>query len=240
MKDIIKSHLPNFLFFYLLNVVLIFRLICFKKPIFYCKVCEQKNRGYLVGLPPTFSICCVNCSSLSRQRMLADYLAKELVFNKKILHFAPEIGLMNFIKKLNPDQYICGDLNPKSNHEKINIEKINYPDNYFDLIIASHVLEHVDDNACLSELRRVIKKNGRVLLMFPVINSWDKTYKNEKIVKPYERELHFGQFDHVRYYGNDVEDLFINHGFQFEKIIADGEDSVNYGLERGETIYVLS
>ena len=55
-----------------------------------------------------------------------------------------------------------------------------------------------------------------------------------------EGGLHFGQFDHVRFYGNDVKDLFINHGFQLEKIIADGADSVNYGLDRDETLYVLS
>jgi SAM-dependent methyltransferase len=171
---------------------------------------------------------------------LANYLDEDLVSEKKILHFAPEIGLINFIKKLNPAEYICGDLNPKSNQEKINIEKINYPSNHFDLIIASHILEHVDDNACLKELKRVVKKNGKVLLMFPVINSWDKTYQNEKIVQPYERELHFGQFDHVRLYGNDVEDLFINHGFQFEKIITDGADSVIYALDKGETLYILS
>ena len=180
MKDIIKSYLPNFLLSYLTNLVLIFRLIRFKKPIFYCKVCEQKTQGYLVGFPPTFSICCVNCSSLSRQRILADYLDKKLVSNKKILHFAPEIGLINFIKKLNPEQYICGDLNPKSKHEKINIEKINYPSNYFDLIIASHVLEHVDDNVCLSELRRVVKKMVEFYLCFQLFIPGIKPIKTKK------------------------------------------------------------
>lgn len=47
--------------------------------------------------------------------------------------------------------------------------KIPLPDNSFDLIICSHVLEHVhDDNFLLSEIKRMMKSQGLAFLNIPI------------------------------------------------------------------------
>ena len=44
-------------------------------------------------------------------------------------------------------------------------KKINFKDNYFDLIFASEVLEHiVDTNTFLSNLKKKLKSDGRLLI----------------------------------------------------------------------------
>jgi len=44
-----------------------------------------------------------------------------------------------------------------------------YPSSFFDLVICSHVLEHVpDDRAALAEIRRVLRPSGHAILFVPV------------------------------------------------------------------------
>ena len=52
--------------------------------------------------------------------------------------------------------------------KQADICKLSYPDNYFDFIIFSEVLEHLkDENKALSELARVLKKGGLIALTVP-------------------------------------------------------------------------
>ena len=45
---------------------------------------------------------------------------------------------------------------------------IPFPDSTFDLVVSNQVFEHVEDlSATLLELRRVLRSNGRILLLFP-------------------------------------------------------------------------
>ncbi len=58
-----------------------------------------------------------------------------------------------------------------------NVYHLPYNNNYFDLIICSEVLEHLlDDGRALLELRRVLKKNGILIITVPNKNFpffWD-------------------------------------------------------------------
>lgn len=63
---------------------------------------------------------------------------------------------------------------------KIKMDSINslaFPDDYFDFIICSEVLEHVsDDRSALKELHRVLKKGGTMIITVPNRNFpflWD-------------------------------------------------------------------
>jgi len=40
--------------------------------------------------------------------------------------------------------------------------------------------------------------------MVPIEEGWEVTYENPKVVSPRQRLLHFGQEDHVRFYGRDI------------------------------------
>jgi len=47
-------------------------------------------------------------------------------------------------------------------------KKLPFKDSYFDFILCSEVLEHIKDyNLCLSELKRILKPNGFLLLTLP-------------------------------------------------------------------------
>ena len=80
------------------------------------------------------------------------------------------------------------------------------PDHSLDVVVASHVREHVDDRAALRSLHRVLKPGGLLVALVPIVEAWPTTYENAAVVDPKERLLHFGQEDHVRYYGRDFVD----------------------------------
>jgi SAM-dependent methyltransferase len=47
-------------------------------------------------------------------------------------------------------------------------EKIDFEDNYFDLVLSNQVFEHVEDlSSTLKEISRVMKKKGLILCIFP-------------------------------------------------------------------------
>jgi len=121
---------------------------------------------------------------------------------------------------------------------KLNIENIDLPSASCKTIICNHVLEHVDDVKALHELGRILSDDGVLIVSVPIIEGWDKTYENSKITTDEERDLHFGLYDHVRYYGKDFRDRLESTGFEFQEITAEGEPVIRYGLLRGEKFFV--
>jgi SAM-dependent methyltransferase len=156
--------------------------------------------------------------------------------SEPILHFAAEKVLEQKFRELSLD-YQTADLFNAADL-KINIESIDLPDESVGTIICNHVLEHVDDKSALAELFRVLKSGGSLILSVPMVEGWDETYENPEIIDPDERELHFGQFDHVRYYGRDFRQRLSVAGFNVEEVTAEGADVVKYSLLRGEKIFV--
>jgi len=55
----------------------------------------------------------------------------------------------------------------------INVEKLPYQDNYFDFILAGEIIEHLfDPDIFLSEVYRVLQKDGYFILTTPNLASW--------------------------------------------------------------------
>ena len=79
--------------------------------------------------------------------------------------------------------------------------------------------EHVmDDHKALSELYRVIKVNGLVLIMVPQDMSLANTDEDEAVTRPKDRYLRFGHPYHVRTCGSDYADRFTEAGFAVTQI----------------------
>ena len=188
---------------------------------------------------------CPSCLSIGRHRLLGLFL-KSPFFQSvkqdtlKTLHFAPEECLSSFIKNLS-NNYIQADLFNKNVDLKLDIENIDLKDNSFNLIVANHVLEHVDDYKSSNELSRVLKNKGLLLLTVPIIPNWSETYEIERELSLKDQKIYFGMETHLRYYGNDFSKRITkyNNLQLIKEFIADGNDSVKYGLNRGESLFVF-
>jgi hypothetical protein len=81
---------------------------------------------------------------------------------------------------------------------------------------------------------RVLKPGGRAIITIPIDETLKATKEDENIVTPEDREEHFGQWDHVRWYGTDVKDRLEAVGFQVDlnRYIESfsKEDQVKFGL----------
>lgn len=190
----------------------------------YCNCCNKSfkkfhSKGRLVKRENAE---CPYCGSLERTRVLLFYLQNETdLFKKnkiKLLHFAPERTLFDVIKKLDIE-YVDGDINAACARNIIDITSIPYPDNYFDIIICSHVLAHVpNEEKAIRELKRVLSKDGIALIMTLIDLNSQKTYENADVVSPEDRILHYSEPDLYRLHGLDFELRLQNQGFQTEAI----------------------
>ena len=170
----------------------------------------------------------------------------------KLLHVAPEKLFYSKFTQLSNIEYIpCAkfgegyvDTYPEGTRN-IDITDIDMEDNSLDAIVCSHVLEHIpDDLQAMRELCRVLKPGGWAILQVPLDASRDVTYEDFSITDPKEREKAFGQYDHVRVYGNDYEDRLRKAGFQvkresYTKEFSD-EEIFKYGFTKGEDIFFCS
>lgn len=124
---------------------------------------------------------------------------------------------------------------------RFDITQLPFGENYFDLIICYHVLEHVtDDKKAMKELFRVLKSGGVALLQVPF--SENETMEDASVTNPEERKKLFGQEDHVRYYGRrDFVSRLQQTGFKVEEVKYAqtlGEEKIKrYQLDRKEIIF---
>jgi hypothetical protein len=202
-----------------------------------CPICGYNGFFGFFGRPPRLDAQCPRCFSLERHRLFWLWLSKnDRKLAEPILHFAPEKILEKKLRGMyrgyrTADLFASTDL-------KLNIEKIDLPDKSISTIICNHVLEHVNDVAALGEICRVLKDDGVFVVSVPIVEGWDRSYENKAIVDPALRELHFGQCDHVRFYGKDFRDRLRSGGFSFDEITAEAEEAMHYGLVRGEKVFV--
>ena len=232
------------------------------KPIFYvisilyrgstvtCPVCNYSLSSFFPYRRSTRSnALCTNCLSLERHRFLYLYLKdikKIFVQNISILHIAPEICFIEKFREQKKFKYITADLESPLADIKMDIHAIPYEDNYFDVILCSHVFEHIDDDiSALKEIGRVLKKNGFGIIMIPFYYPIPKmTYEDKSITKPRERELHFGQSDHLRKYGKDFKERFELSGMDVKIIkpekILDSSQMKKYVINKSDIIILVS
>ena len=187
---------------------------------------------------------CPGTLSLERHRLLWLYLEKETNFlnsNLKVLHVAPEQVFYKKFKKLKNWEYFTFDLNSPIADIKGDLISTNFKDEYFDLIICNHVLEHIeDDKSALDELYRILKYNGISILQVPINVERENTFEDLSIKSKIQREKYFGQYDHVREYGLDFKDRVEQAGFKVEMINYSKKISqdlvIKYGLMKDDLI----
>jgi Methyltransferase domain len=201
-----------------------------------CSICGFIGRFKAWGSPPTWNVRCPNCKSRPRHRQLALVL-KDMSLRGTLLHFAPEECISALLKN-EAIRYVSADLNEPNVNFKLNIEKTNLPEEQYDTIICSHVLDDVvNDRAALLELHRILKRNGTLIVIVPIVDC-PRTYEDETIINPDEREIHFGYPEDARLYGMDFIQRVRSAGFDIEVHVAFGKEAVRYGLTMGEKVFI--
>lgn len=161
----------------------------------------------------------------------------------RVLHVAPERCFIKRFERALGDRYVTADLESPLAKVKMDIQRIPFPDDSFDVIFCNHILEHVeDDRLALREMFRVMRPGGWGILLSPVNYEREVTYEDPSITDEAGRERAFGQKDHVRDYGRDYPDRLAEAGFSVESIdyaaTLAPEEVARYAL-RHEIVYLV-
>ena len=74
---------------------------------------------------------------------------------------------------MQPFEYLTADIQLSDVDLILDIEKIDYNRDEFNLILCNHVLEHVkDDRKAIKELHRILKAPGVLILTVP--GNWER------------------------------------------------------------------
>lgn len=220
------------------------RLLAFGGRRRLCPVCGRTARRYLpVGIVRRPNAVCPWCGSLERHRFAWLYLQRGTSLSggrARLLHVAPEPSIAGALARENARDVITLDLAPRGVDVACDLTAIAFPDESFDLVYCSHVLEHVpDDRAAMRELRRILRPGGTLLVQVPVRGR--ETYEDFSIVTPEGRLAAFGQHDHVRYYGTDLVDRLRAAGFAVTPVAVRDwltpAEVRRFSLSPGETLY---
>lgn len=198
----------------------------------------------------TINFECPWCGAHDRERHLFMYMHATGFFDilpkMRVLHFAPELRLAKLIAAENPTQYIKCDLHPKMpDIQKVDMLAIPYPDKYFNLVIANHVLEHVsDDILALKEIYRIVKPGGHAILQTPFSPTLHKTWSDNGVITDQARLFAYGQEDHVRLFGKDIFDRFSSTGLtskvQQHNDFFSISDSKQFGVNAVEPFFLYT
>src|SRR5204863_5015044 len=184
---------------------------------------SRKFREY--GKIPRTDALCVHCNSLERHRFAWLYFGEMTNLfdgqDKRVLHVAPEACFEPRLKSRLGTNYLTADLLNPHAMVRMDITNIQYPDNHFDAVYCSHVLEHVpDDKKAIREFHRILRPDGWAILLVPI--TADRTIEDPSITDARERLRVFGQEDHVRRYGPDYVERLREVGFTVKvALVAD-------------------
>lgn len=215
-------------------------------PPHWCPACQQPVTAFGPGGPRARANAkCPHCGALERHRFLARVLDQHgplLGTSDVILDIAPQPQVAALLRQLSGPAYVATDL---FSHLAIDVRTdlthMPLPDGSVDAVVCYHVLEHIpDDVAAMRELARILKPGGVLFLQVP----WRPGVPtDEDPDAPVEERLRrFGQDDHVRYYGSDLEDRLARSGLRAGRItpgeVLSEEQLASYGILRDECMWV--
>ena len=218
----------------------IFKLLNHKSKFKYdCPICGY--HGPFMDKNNRLRAKCPKCGELERARMamlVVDQIFDETkALETDVLHISPENFLRKIFKK-KYKSYISSDLYREDVDHQFDIQSIPYPDNTFDLVFASHVLEYVkNDRQAIKEIKRVLRPGGLAFLPVPMLHEktidFEKRPPNKRII----RETGIDYFDRYREVFNEVKiykpdsfDERFNLTIDMEDISDSTKEKHNYQL----------
>ncbi len=184
-----------------------------------CPVCGASARRFLAfGLDRRRNAECPSCGSVERHRLLWLYLSRHSDLARgrhRVLHTAPEPFMEKALDRLPRLRRVSVDrFNPNADVQA-DLTALPFPDHRFDVVLSSHVLEHIrDDEAAIAELARVLRPGGWAAIMVPYDPKLPVTEEGRDVESPAERLARFGHPYHYRNYGADFTSRLAAAGFR--------------------------
>ena len=209
-----------------------------------CPICNYNGIMISVGHPLRWNARCPQCGSRERHRLLwlwatSGHSGINRLEGKRILHFAPEKALRHALRD-NP-HYETADLVQRGVTHQVDMTELPMRSETYEVVIANHVLEHIDDDRrAMLELFRVLQPGGIALLTTPINPTRQKTYEDAGITDPVARQAHFNDLDHRRFYGLDFADRLQDAGFSVDTFRMTPTQEVTFGLLPMEWLYVAT
>jgi SAM-dependent methyltransferase len=204
----------------------------------YPKMMQDYGYVYPLDAIETFNIAaysCYACDASDRERLYALYLddvftAIDRSRRYRLLEFAPSPGLLKRLRSQPFIDYRSADLFRTLVDDRVDIQDMRgYTDGSFDIVLCSHVLEHVpDDRRAMRELHRVLHPRGFAIVMVPLIHGVDETHEDPAIDTDALKWKYYGDGDHARQYGKaDFARRLAEAGFALETLGV-----AHFGAER--------
>lgn len=148
------------------------------------------------------------------------------------------------IKGKNHFEYKTAALMMEGLEYKVDMMSMPFFNNEHDCFICSHILEHVEsDDKAISELFRILKPQGRGILMAPIYTQIKKTLEDPSVNSDEDRWKYYGQNDHVRLYSHDGFVAKIEkQGFKINQLDIDYFGSGIFkklGLKESSILYIV-
>ena len=188
-----------------------------------CNLCGWQGRHFLSDSWHEH-INCPRCNSGIRQRLFIAAIygierlsVQRLIKGKRLLHFAPELAISLLLRD-QAAQYVTADF--LRNDCDFSLDLSDMPaigDGSFDVVIAFDVLEHVPDyQKAIGEVHRVLSDGGWGIFTVPQKDNLKETFEDRTIVTGKDRKKYFGQWDHLRIFGDDFPKILERTGFNVQ------------------------
>jgi SAM-dependent methyltransferase len=195
----------------------VFRFLNRRKDRFECPVCGYI--GPFMDVTPASGLRkhakCPKCGSLERHRLqylvMMNLLKSREGSRMKMLHVAPEAFFRSIFSE-HFGEYETADLSMEAVDHQVDLRHLPFDDESYDLVFASHVLEHVsDDRKAIGEIRRILKPHGIAVLPVPLVCEKTVEYPEPNPTEDY----------HVRAPGIDYFERYELYFSMTERIASD-------------------
>ncbi|MEX2289331.1 MAG: class I SAM-dependent methyltransferase [Mycobacteriales bacterium] len=181
-----------------------------------CNICGWRGRGF-EGIEHSESALCPVCGSIARDRFLYWCWTQRTSYDPQaaVLETSPRLGGMYRHRMSERVDYTASDYDESMHRAvlRLDLQAIDLPDASLDVVLTPHVLEHVPDTGkALSELFRVLKPGGHVLLQVPIPQAVTTV--------PTEPEYHGDRTLVFFRFGWDLAGTIRSHGFDCHTLVT--------------------
>jgi SAM-dependent methyltransferase len=192
----------------------------------HCNICRWTGPSF-GGPAHSEGALCPRCGSIARDRFLFRALQARVDppapdRRLRLLETSPRLGPAYRQAMGRWFDYLCSDFDERAHAGmvRIDLQAIDLPTADLDVILTPHVLEHVPDtDRALSELARVLRPGGWLLLQVPLLQG--------RTAPPAEPEFHGDHTPVFWRFGPGLGAVLAAHGFEVDLLVtADLFDAV--------------